>query len=220
MTYERILIGYSMRSGSTLLQHILNQHSRICSFSDLSACLAFAKILAGMRFNYHVCVKPMDVIFLGRKRSYLRYFDKFLWLARDPRDSYLSSLESGYAYLFWQRGRQEHGIDVGLLKRWRRVYRHYFGNEHVWHLVKYEDLVADPDRTLASLLTYLNVPVESLLPFDKFKLVNGGDYKLRNTRTVQNSSVGRYLWELDVKQLKVFERYLSPEMEKLGYLTP
>lgn len=33
----KTLIGYSMRSGSTLLQHILAQHSRLRSFSDPSS---------------------------------------------------------------------------------------------------------------------------------------------------------------------------------------
>lgn len=33
----RILIGYSMRSGSTLLQHILDGHTKLRSLSDLSS---------------------------------------------------------------------------------------------------------------------------------------------------------------------------------------
>jgi hypothetical protein len=48
------------------------------------------------------------------------HFDRYVWLVRDPRDSYLSAVESGYAYLFWPRGKKEMGIDVGLLKRWKK----------------------------------------------------------------------------------------------------
>lgn len=214
----KILIGYSMRSGSTLLQHILNQHSQIRSFSDLSSNLALVRILLQRHPEGNYCMKPMDLVFLGKRCPLLRYFDKFIWISRDPRDSYLSSLESGYAYLFWLPGRKEHGIDVGLLRRWKRIYRHFFRERERWHWIRYEDLVSDPDRTLAGLLDYLELPHETLLPFSRFNLANGGDHKLRHTRTVKAKSVARYRKEMSQLQQQIFKKHLGREMEQLGYL--
>lgn len=215
---SRIIIGYSMRSGSTLLQHILNQHSEVQSHSDLSSYTALLRVLLNARFSKNLCVKPMDLLFLGNKIPFLSRFDKRIWIARDPRDSYLSSLESGYAYLFWPQGKKLHDIDIGLLHRWRRVHRHFFDNEEQWHLVRYEDLVDDPESTLEDLFNYLELEYEELLPFDKFKFVNGGDWKILDTNTVEKKSLKRYERELSPRQQKVIQSFLSKEMRALGYL--
>ena len=214
-----ILIGYSMRSGSTLLQHVLDQHSQVRAFSDLSSFPALLRLRAGRSYDAHVCIKPMDVFYLGRRPRLEPHFDKRIWLARDPRDSYLSTRSSGYAYLLWPPGRRVHGIDVGLLRRWKRIYRQYFQQPERWHLITYESLVRDPDRALAELLDYLDLNAEQLLPFKTpFRKLNGGDYKLSQTRTVNPESAGRHREELTSDQQAVFRAYLGPEMERLGYL--
>jgi hypothetical protein len=206
-----------MRSGSTLLQHILDQHSTVRSYSDLSAYGLLARILAGVKIKYNFCMKPMDLFYLTNKLSLYPYFNKFLWIARDPRDSYLSSIESGYAYLFWSRGRKVNGIDIGLLQRWKRVYSHYFNDQSIWHLVKYEELVTQPDAVLERVLGYLGLDLEHLLPFKKFNLVSGGDHKIRGTSTVNSHSVNRHKKELSINQIEVFNRYLAAELRALGY---
>jgi len=214
----RILIGYSMRSGSTLLQHILGQHSRIYSYSDLSSVPKLAQLKAGRQFDDHVCIKPMDVVYLRRRPTLEPDFDKRIWLARDPRDSYLSARSSGYAYLLWPPGRKVHGIDVGLLRRWKRIYRRYFEHTDQWHLVKYESLVCDPDRVIGELFDYLELPTESLLPFEPFQMRKGGDYKLAQTRTVSPQSVGRHQERLTAEQQDLFREYCGDEMAALDYL--
>ena len=213
----RILIGYSMRSGSTLLQHILDQHSEIRSYSDLSSVPQLARMKLGHSVESHVCVKPMDVVYLRRRPTLEAQFDKRIWLARDPRDSYLSARSSGYAYLLWPPGRRIHGIDVGLLRRWKRIYRRYFDHADQWHLVKYESLVRDPDRVIGDLLDYLELPPESLLPFEPFQMRKGGDYKLTQTTTVNPQSAGRHRQRLTAAQQELFREYCGDEMGKLGY---
>ena len=42
-------------------------------------------------------------------------------------------------------------------------------------MIKYEELVADPDTGIGALLEYLNVPFAPLLPFQRFCCVHGGD---------------------------------------------
>ncbi|MBS3756872.1 MAG: sulfotransferase [Desulfobacterales bacterium] len=214
----KILIGYAMRSGSTLLQHILGQHSKLCAYSDLSSFAVLTRLMLGGDTGHrHLCIKPMDIIYLKQQVRIYRHFDKYLWLARDPRDSYLSCMESGYAYLFWPRGLKEAGIDTGLLKRWKKIYRHFFDAPERWHLLRYEDLVLQPDETLAGLFDYLELPYERLLPFSQFKMRNGGDYKIRSSSTVKSLSVSRYIRQLSALQIGVFENYLGNEIQRLGY---
>ena len=216
----KILIGYHQRSGSTLLQHILNGHSKIRSFSDANSLLVLPAILSGYTPPENICVKPMDNFFLFRPRLLYRRFDKFIWLARDPRDSYLSSLEVGYAYgpSLWLPGKKLHGIDVGLLKRWRLVYRQFFNNRSRWHLVRYEDLVSNPEPVLKDLFNYLEVPYEKVYPFEKFNFAAGGDPKLTKTKTIHKKSIHRYTSKMSRLQQRVFEKILGKEMRSLGYL--
>ncbi len=216
----KILIGYHQRSGSTLLQHILNGHSKIRSFSDANSLLVLPAILSGYTPPENICVKPMDNFFLFRPRLLYRRFDKFIWLARDPRDSYLSALEVGYAYgpSLWLPGKKLHGIDVGLLRRWRIVYRQFFNNRSRWHLVRYEDLVSNPDPVLKDLFSYLEVPYEKVYPFEKFNFAAGGDPKLTRTKTIHRKSVHRYTSKMSRLQQRVFEKILGKEMRALGYL--
>lgn len=214
---RRVLIGYSMRSGSTLLQHVLGQHSRLRAFSDLSSGLALLRLVLGSAPRHGLCVKPVDLFYLHRALSLERYFDRFVWLTRDPRDAYLSSIESGYAYLLRRRGEVEAGIDTGLLDRWKRIHRVYFDAPERWHLVRYEDLVASPEEVLGAIQDYLGLPRERLLPFDPFKLPHGGDFKVRETRTVHGNSVGRHRGRLTAGQYRVFEERLGEQMARLGY---
>lgn len=213
----RILVGYSMRSGSTLLQHILDQHSEVRACSDVSSLPSLAAAWLGLRKRGYRLIKPVDLLYLLPGSRQYRGFDRYVWLARDPRDSYLSAVESGYAYLFWPRGKKEEGIDVGLLKRWKQIAQRYLHSPEKWHLVRYEDLVRDPDTTLAALLEHIALPPEQLLPFSRFNLLKGGDYKLRSTTTVTTKSLHRHTRQLSTAQQHVFDTYLGQELEAFGY---
>lgn len=206
-----------MRSGSTLLQHILGCHSMLRAVGDITSFIPLIRILVGLKPNYNICIKPMDLLYLQNKVNFYKYFDKYLWIARDPRDSYLSAIESGYAYLFWPRGKIISGIDIGLLKRWRLIYQHYFQHAEVWYLIRYEDLVVNPPLTLTRILNYLELPYETLLPFKQPHMIHGGDYKIRTSSTISIHSLYRHKRELKRGQIEVFNNYLSNEMRILRY---
>lgn len=214
----KILIGYYQRSGSTLLQHILNEHSMVRSYSDVSSLFIIPVLLAGFKPSERVCIKPLDVFFMISPESFYQKFDKFIWLARDPRDSYLSAFEIRFAYNFWFPGKRLRGIDVGLLKRWRLVYHQYFKNPQRWYLVRYEDLVSKPKQVLIDLFSYLEVPYEDVYPFHKHNLLSGGDPKLRRTKSIHNKSIFRYKKQMPQQQQQVFILFLQNEMQRLGYL--
>jgi hypothetical protein len=205
-----------MRSGSTLLQHILDQHSQIDSYSDLSSIPQIPLVMLGIGPK-NICIKPVDLFFLYNTRWLFTSFEKMIWIARDPRDSYTSAIESGYAYILWLKGQVVEGIDTGLLDRWRKVYERYLEKPEKWYLVKYEDLTTTPDAVIAGILDYLELPQEQLLPFKKYKLSSGGDYKIVETKTVSNKSVGRYKKKITPAQAAVIEAYLAPEMKMFGY---
>jgi hypothetical protein len=213
----KILIGYHQRSGSTLLQHILNEHSHIRSYSDVNSLLVIPPILSGYEPSGNVCIKPLDVFFLIDKDKFYKPFDKFIWLARDPRDSYLSAFEVKFAYNFWFPGRKVRGVDIGLLRRWRLIYRQYFRNKRRWHLLRYEDLVTKPKRVLRRLFRYLEVPYEDVFPFKQHNLLSGGDPKLRKTNTIHRKSLTRYETQMPRRQQMVFRWFLRREMRQLGY---
>lgn len=213
----RILIGYSMRSGSTLLQHILGQHSAVRSYSDLNSLPALASAWLGLQPRGYQLIKPLDLFYLLSGSGIFKSFDRHIWLVRDPRDSYLSAVESGYAYLFWPPGKKEMGIDVGLLKRWKKIVGQYLQNPDTWHLIRYEDLVTNPDSILKLLLAYIELPREQLLPFSRFNLMKGGDYKLRKTKTVTTKSLHRFTRQLTPGQLDVFDYHLGAELKAFGY---
>jgi hypothetical protein len=209
-----------MRSGSTLLQHILHQHSQIRSFSDLNSLFVLPAMLSDYQPDSNWCLKPIDLLYLYTQRPFYDHFDKFIWITRDPRDAYLSASEAGltFMYLMWFPGKKEQGIDVGQLERWKRIYQHYFKNPKRWHLIRYENLVTRPRRVLKRLFRYLEVPFEQVYPFNPFRWFgSGGDPKLKKTRTIHKKSVARYQDQLSGPQLTIFKKYLGQEMNKLGY---
>lgn len=213
-----ILIGYYQRSGSTLLQHLLNEHDKIRSYSDLSSLVMLPALLLGYEPKQHVCIKPLDIVYTISFPSLYNHFDKFIWLARDPRDSYLSALEVNYAYNFWFPGRKIRGIDVGLLQRWKLIYQQYFRHPKRWHLIRYEDLVEKPQQTLEALYQYLEVPPLPIREFSQFQwLSQGGDPKLRKTSRIHQKSKHRYEEEMSFRAQKVFLWFLRKEMRQLGY---
>lgn len=213
----RVLIGYAMRSGSTLLAHVLGGHSRVRAYGDVSSIGALPKLLRGA--DETVVVKPPDLLFLSSRFSLDGCFDRHIWLTRDPRDSYLSAVESGYAYLFRRPGPFRDGIDVGLLKRWSRIHRRYLDHPDRWRLVRYEDLARHPLPTLDGLLAYLGLPRETLLPFQwrRSHWLRGGDYKIARTRNVTTRGIGRYRETLTAAQQQVFADILGDEMRVLKY---
>lgn len=83
--------------------------------------------------------------------------------------------------------------------------------------MRYEDLVRAPDSILRDLLSHLNLPHERLFPFALFRLLHGGDYKIRRHRDISPRSQKRHERQLSPEQRAVLDRYIDTEMCELGY---
>lgn len=214
---QKILIGYSMRSGSTLLQHILDQHPDIKSYGDVSSLATLAQLPFRTNFDTHICVKPVDLFYKNGIIPFSNTFTKFVWISRDPRDSYLSTVESKYHRMVSTKNRVE-DLDIGIIQRWGKIYEAYFENQDKWYLIRYEDLVSNPDKELPRLFEYLGIPYQQLLPFNQFSMLHGGDYKISGTTMPSKASVKRWESQLTVAQNKIFCAIVGKQMEALGYV--
>jgi hypothetical protein len=130
----------------------------------------------------------------------------------------------------------DNGYDAALDREWRRVRRSYHpallallwrgavlaarraaarhGAEHV-RLVRYEDLVSDPERTADSLGRWLGVDVASGLR--TVGLVNSSYAPRRAGTGVVRASVDRWVEALPRAHVAVVEQVCGPLMSEFGY---
>ena len=100
----------------------------------------------------------------------------------------------------------------GLLEAWKR-------RRETAHLVRYEDLVADPERALGGLLSYLGVDgsagtVAEIRARLADELPELGDHA---TSAGPEQSVGRWRRDLEPGLVAECERALGPALEAFGY---
>jgi SAM-dependent methyltransferase len=87
-------------------------------------------------------------------------------------------------------------------------------------VVRYEDLVAQPERTLAGVLTHLDLPADqssiaAMLAAANVPHPAMGEHR---TSTTQRASVGRWRTELDPKVVAACESVLGEAMQTFGYV--
>jgi len=104
------------------------------------------------------------------------------------------------------------GLASGLLRRWRR-------RQGLAHLVRYEDLVLEPNRTLTALAEYLEIDagaatIESMLGRASRALPGKDGHP---TAPDPTSSVGRWRHELSPEVEDALATTLAPILEAFGY---
>ena len=104
------------------------------------------------------------------------------------------------------------GWATGLLEAWER-------RRGVAHLVRYEDLVLDPERALGALLSYLDVDaaastIAALQARLAEELPELGEHA---TSDGPRASIGRWQRDLDATLVAECERALGPALEVFGY---
>ena len=147
--------------------------------------------------------------------------DPALYLVRDGRDSLVS-----YAHFMRERGDERFAslsfeeTLAALLEREDHPYGSWSGNVRSWlgrdaptHVLRFEDLVADPVRAVRDAMTALGIalpePGGRLPPFEELHR--------RNPLVFRRGKVGSWKSELPPDLERRFWRVHGAEMEALGY---
>lgn len=125
---------------------------------------------------------------------------------RDPRDRHASMVH--------HRGGRRGGV-FGSTAVWRHSARLAAKNTDRFPgrylVVRYEDLVADPESTLREICELVGEPFDpDMLAVD----LGGGR---RSRRELSSGSIGRYEADVPAQEVALMERVLGSEMARLGY---
>jgi hypothetical protein len=87
------------------------------------------------------------------------------------------------------------------------------------HLVRYEDLILEPERALGELFAYLDVDADPDLIEGLLKRVQEETESMQHHRTTSNpaASIGRWREDLPEEMAELCEEVLGPLMVELGY---
>ncbi len=120
---------------------------------------------------------------------------------RDPRDVIVSTLKKVEGSWKGKRIAKELNTVEKIAHHWRDAVEIMFRYKKVLHTIKYETIIAEPQKTLISLGEYLDVAPE------------GFDYSL-----LRDSSIGRYRNTLTQEDIDLVEKIAGKQMKMLGYL--
>lgn len=158
-------------------------------------------------------VLPVDPFALSRLRT---CFPKarFVFIIRDARDSYASAKRIANFY-YTDTARK-------YAKYWRRKARGWLrcDGKRRFHLVRYEDLVIDPEAIMRDVMQFLDEPFEpqQLKRFGRTTDLSQYDAKHRNLNTPINArSVGRWEKELTSEEKDAILRVAGSDLAYFGY---
>jgi tetratricopeptide (TPR) repeat protein len=236
-TRKPVFIVSMPRSGSTLIEQILSSHPLVFGAGELTlfdeitdgvqlpkkdapgwedACMQLREL--GRRYLDEVWKLAPDAAFITDKMpgtflhlGLLKLMlpdAKIIHAMRDPRDVCWSC----YTHRFSKAHRYTY--ELGALGRYSLRYEEQM---RYWHEtlppgslldVKYENVVAEPEREVRRLLDYVGLPWDdACLKFHENK---------RPVRTASVSQVRRPLYSSSVARWKPFEKHLGPLLEIVG----
>lgn len=141
---------------------------------------------------------------------------RIIHMIRDPRDRYASVQKR------WERRRGGAGVGVA---QWRFSVRRAEKNTVRWPdsylLVRYEDLVSDPEGHLKTVCGFIGVDYTaemlSMQGADDFDETGNSSYGRRRAGAITTDSIGRFRDVLSEGQVRYIERAVSGPMQRLGY---
>jgi hypothetical protein len=143
---------------------------------------------------------------------------RFVYLFRDGRD-YACSMRKVNPF-------KVHIYDIA--KQWQEEQRaclqayYDFKQEGCMHLLRYEDLLVDPDNTLRKLCAFLDEPFnESMLKFHEGgsaqKLAAQSPYWENLSKPIMATNFAKFKQELTPREIALFESIAGRELTLLGY---
>lgn len=141
---------------------------------------------------------------------------RFLWVVRDPRDMVTTwrQLAPGGALRASEIWRRDQRDSLRLFQFLRDIDR--------CRLVRFEELVLQPESTLRSICPWLGVDFEpSMLHFHDHELVGDNARRIVSwrdlARPLQPDQVGCYRGQLSEAEVRYVESYCAAEMAFFGY---
>ncbi|MCJ7824910.1 MAG: sulfotransferase, partial [Anaerolineales bacterium] len=157
------------------------------------------------------------------KTPYNEYYadDIFAWwpdancihIVRDPRDNFSS----------YQIKQPDWG-PISFARSWRESTQRGWKNQQRYGkrrylLIRYEDLVEEPEQTIAEIIEFLNIEDDPILrqPTRNGQSWGGNSMFGERFEGVSRNPIGRYKSQLDQDTIATLEASLFPEMDRLGY---
>ncbi|QGH36973.1 sulfotransferase [Gracilibacillus salitolerans] len=179
-------------------------------------------------FNAEALQNKKQHIFIKENQIYqimtyiLTFFPraKFVYQVRDPRDMALS----------WKKSTIHHGGVIQAARRWK-LDQQQFAKEHFLLkqqkrsiLVKYEELITDPEMYLRDICRALDIEYSSSMikfyQIEETKINANKNIAWSNlSRKVISQNKNKYLDELTEKEIKCIEKICYPEMSFFNYQT-
>jgi Sulfotransferase family len=145
-----------------------------------------------------------------------------LFLVRDFRDVLSSIVAFNRKRGFDGFGRGESADDEDFVRRLggaaRKLLHEWEDRRERAHFVRYEDLVTDPDATLASLGAYLGVGPEGVEAMVVATGKSSESMSRHRTSTDSAASIGRWREDLSPELQEACERTFAEPLEAFGYL--
>jgi len=149
----------------------------------------------------------------------LSYYDdpKFVYLVRDARDVVLSFKRSNvgeyHPYNTSRRWREEQSAGLALLDALddRRI-----------HLLRYQDLLQDPESEVRDLCSFLDLPFEERMLYyydtEEAKRESASAEVLENLSIpIKSDNFGKFHDKLTGEEIKIVETIAGEELEALGF---
>jgi hypothetical protein len=143
---------------------------------------------------------------------------KYIYQTRDPRDMALS----------WKKNKNHPGGIVQGAKQWAHDQKKFLCNYQVLHsqkkatLIKYEDLISNPNESLQALSSYLGFEFQdSMLNFHDDQITQLNAQKQESWSNLKKPIISnnstKYIEELSADEISIIEKICHFEMNALDY---
>lgn len=132
---------------------------------------------------------------------------RYVYIVRDPRDNYVS----------YKKKKPKLSLEK-FVYSWQRSIRIALKKEG-WLLIKYEDLISEPETTVRTLCNFLSIEFDEILlsPTKNGQIWKGNSMFGDNHVKIHQYSYKRYLKHLTKDEIQTIEGYLYNEMKCVGY---
>lgn len=148
---------------------------------------------------------------------------RFVHILRDPRDNF-GSLKSGWQTRYKDQEASPRMLlqslldRAGLGLRMAELNQEALGPE-TYHVVRFEDLVAEPEATLRQICGFLGISYHATLERPTVNTVPwpGNNFEGVRFNGLSSRNVGRWQERISPEEAAVIEAYLGDVMGRLGY---